>query len=286
MARNRYSGGFFCWNCGDKTEKDVKRCPRCGADYAGERRYNGAPVIGAGGVGWSNKANDPFFRRYAGKYTRYSLVWLIALSILIPAILLITGDVEPEGEGILVLIVVPAVIWLVGGGFLLKKFGGRNKSWDGVVEDKTEEIKTRIVKDGEHNKRCEQYTEYVTTIRRQGGEVKQLVDRDNASNYLYFNIGDRVRVHDTKYLKYIEKYDKSQDAELFCTACGSLNDARDHYCERCGAPMLKGQTGIPPSDSVAPPSTPVRQERPVYCCNCGAKLSGGAFCENCGTKVE
>ena len=286
MARHDYSGGFFCWNCGDKVQKGIKNCPRCGAKYTGANRYGGVPALGAGGIGWSDKACDPFFRRYAGKYTRYSLVWLVALSLLIPAILLISGDVEPEGEGILVLIVVPAVIWLVGGGFLLKKFGGRNKTWDGIVENKTEEVRTRTVKEDNRNTRRVQYMAYVITIRRQDGGIKELVDRENASNYLYFNIGDHVRVHETKYLKYIEKYDKSHDDKLFCAACGSFNDARDNFCERCGAPMLKGRVDMQPAYTASPVHESVQRERPAYCQSCGAKLMGGAFCENCGTKVE
>ena len=286
MARHDYSGGFFCWNCGEKVQKGVRTCPRCGAKYTGEGRYGGAPALGAGGVGWSDQANHPFFRKYAGKYTKLSVIWMIGLSILIPAVLLISGQVEPEGEGLLVLIAVPAVIWLIGIIFLLKKFGGRNKSWDGVIENKTEEKKVRTEKEGNQNTRRVQYMEYVITIRRQDGGTKRIVDTDNASNYLYFNIGDHVRVHDTKYLKYIEKYDKSRDPELFCAACGSFNDARDNFCERCGAPMLKGRADIPSTYAAAPVRQQERQERPAYCQSCGAPLTGGAFCESCGAKVE
>ena len=286
MARNSYGGGFFCWNCGEKTQNGVRICPHCGAKYTGESRYGGAPALGAGGVGWSDQAGDPFFRKYAGKYTKLAIGWMIGLSILIPAILLLTGQVEPEGEGLTVLIVVPAVIWLVGIIFLLKKFGGRDKTWDGVIENKSEEQKVRMEKESNQNKRRVQYMEYTITIRRQDGGVKRLVDADNAANYLYFNIGDQVRVHQTKYLKYIEKYDKSHDPELFCAACGSFNDARDNFCERCGAPMLKGRADIPSTYTAAPVAEPTGRERPAYCQSCGAPLTGGDFCESCGAKVQ
>ena len=84
--------------------------------------------------------------------------------------------------------------------------------------------------------------EYVVTFRQQNGKEIKIVDRDNASNYMYFNIGDYVHCHHRKYLKYIEKYDKSKDLKLFCAACGHYNDVRDNYCEACDAPMLKGQS--------------------------------------------
>lgn len=281
MAGTDYNA-FFCWNCGSKVDKNARECPRCGARYAGKAKYGSAAALGAGGVGWSDKASDPFFRGYAGKYTKLSIIWMIALSLIIPAILLISGQVEPEGEGLVVLIVVPAVIWVIGLVFLLKKFGGRDKSWDGVVENKTEEQKTRREKEGNQNTRTVSYMEYVITIRRQDGGTKRLVSQDNAANYTYFNIGDHVRFHDKKYLKYLEKYDKSRDAELFCAACGTLNDARDNYCGRCGAPMLKGNPNIPSGYA----ASALKTDAPAYCESCGAKLTGGDFCESCGVKVK
>ena len=73
-------------------------------------------------------SNDPFFRKYTGKYTKYAIGWMIGLSIIIPVVLIISGQVKPEGEGLRVLIIVPTIIWLFGIIFLMKTFGGRDKS--------------------------------------------------------------------------------------------------------------------------------------------------------------
>lgn len=292
--------GFFCWNCGAKTIKGNSTCPSCNSKYVAKGRYGNTQALGAGGVGWSDRYNDPFFRKYAGKYVKITLVWMLVLSIIIPAILLITNQIEPEGEGLIVMLVVPAVIWLVGILFLLKKYSGsRDKSWDGIVENKTEQQKTRTEKRGKTDcNRTIKYMEYVVVIRRQDGSEKRLTRQDDASDYRYFNIGEHVRFHDSKYLKFLEKYDKSRDTELTCPACHHRNDARDNYCLYCGAPMFKGRLDVPPAGNAPIYAAPTMSEvpfvrtiqsnptAPVYCSACGQKLTGGGFCENCGVRVD
>ena len=47
-----------------------------------------------------------------------------------------------------------------------------------------------------------------------------------------------------------------------CPHCGTINDAEAAYCASCGNPS--GKTACP---------------------NCGAEVSGGNFCMNCGQKL-
>lgn len=66
--------------------------------------------------------------------------------------------------------------------------------------------------------------------------------------------------------------------------CGSMNNGIFcPNCGRCSVPMRKDGIDMPPAAS---PSAPIRQTRPAYCQNCGARLSDGVFCENCGAKIE
>ncbi len=279
---------FYCWNCGKKIKKGSTNCPFCGVKYKGEERYGGQPIIGAGGIGWSDRVNDPFFRSYAKKYVIVSLIWIIGISIVIVAGLLISGQVKPEGEGMAVLIGVPVIICLFGIIFLLFKYTGR-KTIEGVVESKQEKQKMRHTEED-----TIPYTQFIVNIRRADGKLKRIANDDNALLYIYFDVGDRVRIHNSAYLKYTEKYDKSRDAQLFCAACNTSNDVRNSYCELCGAPMLKGAIVSQPEINIAP--NIVRASRVVrkpadsgvkmFCTSCGTELSGGAFCENCGAAVK
>lgn len=268
----RANGGSFCAGCGKKRRKGEERCPFCGAPYTGKSGRPGTPASGGGGVGWSEKADDPFFRAYALRYIRGSLLWLIALSILVPLLLLRSGQIKADGEGLAVTIVVPAVFWIFGVGFLLKKYGQRaDRSWDGVITDKKERHRVRKARNGSRIP----YVEYVLVCRREDGGTEELLCGENPDQYRYYSVGDRIRYHNSRYLKCVEKYDKSRDTELRCAACGRVNDIRDDYCGFCGAPMLKGKPGVP-----SPADTPA-----LFCGVCGSRLAGGAFCPNCGARI-
>lgn len=272
----------YCWNCGKKIRKGETNCPHCGVLYESEIKYGNMPAIGAGGVGWSDRANDPYFRHLAKGYIRYSAVWIAALVILIPLILLLTGQIKEDKEGLAVAIVLPIIFITFGVVFLHKKYGGGDRSWEGVVEDKTKTEGTCLERyrrrGGGHSFRRVKYCDYTVVFRLDDGGTREIVDRNDSANYKYFNVGDRVRMHKTKYVKYAEKYDKSRDSQLYCAGCGHLNDARDNYCDFCGAPMLKGRPCSPAAGRGAPEAKP-------RCEYCGAELTGGAYCSNCGAKI-
>lgn len=230
-------GSFFCWNCGKRIENKKKNCPYCGSKYSGEDRYDNYSALGAGGLGWSNKTNHPCFKEYFKNNRKFGLIWLTGISIIVPAALILTGEIKIDTEGIMVIGGVIAVFWIIGLIFLFKN-SKNMPAWDGIVEDKKIFQKTRHKKDREGKKYEESYTEYIVYVRRENNDIFELKKEDSAQ-YDYFRKGDYVHYHGDKYLHYIEKYDKSFDTTVFCACCGDIRDIRDNYCERCGCILLK-----------------------------------------------
>ena len=62
MTKSPFKLPAFCWNCGKL--KRQHKLSFCGVKYKGEERYGGQPIMGAGGVGWSDRTNVRF-RGYA-----------------------------------------------------------------------------------------------------------------------------------------------------------------------------------------------------------------------------
>jgi hypothetical protein len=235
-------GNFFCWNCGKRIENKKKICLYCGSKYSGQDRYGNASALGAGGIGWSNNTSHPCFKEYFKNNRKYGLIWLIGISIIVPAALILTGEIKIDTEGIMVIGGVIAVFWIIGLIFLFKN--RKNiPSWDGIVEDKKIFQKIRSRKDSVGKNYKESYTEYIVYIRRENGEIFELSNEDSAQ-YDYFRKGDYVHYHGDKILNYIEKYDKSFDTTVFCACCGDISDIRDNYCERCGCILLKADSHL------------------------------------------
>ncbi len=230
-------GSFFCWNCGKGIENKKKICPYCGSKYSGEDKYGNVPALGAGGIGWSNNASHPCFKEYFKNNRKYGLIWLAGISIIVPAALILSGEIEFDNEGIMVMAGVIAVFWFIGLLFLFKNRKNM-PAWDGLVEDKRILQKVRQKKDREGRSYRESYTEYIVYIRKDSKDIFELIREDSAL-YDYFRKGDYVHFHGDKSLNYIEKYDKSFDTSVFCACCGDISDIRDNYCKRCGCILLK-----------------------------------------------
>lgn len=232
-------GDFFCWNCGKRIEKGVDNCPYCSALYGGNQKYGNVLALGAGGIGWSDKARHPSFKKYFKNQRKAGFIWLIGISIIVPGGLLISKQISLDSEGIFVITGLLGIFWVVG--LLFMFMGKKNKpDWDGVVENKRFENKVRKKRDDDGTSYKVSYTEYIVVIRKQNGSIYELKWEDNPAKYEYYRNGDYVHYHGSKYMNYFEKYDKSLDPFLFCVACGDKRDARDNYCGRCGAVLLKG----------------------------------------------
>ncbi|MGI6084584.1 MAG: hypothetical protein ACOYIF_03975 [Acetivibrionales bacterium] len=239
MAKKYFGyGDFFCSNCGERREKGKMKCPVCGVWYSEKKKYGDSSALGAGGIGWSDKINDPRFAKFDRNYRKYSYIWVGSLSVIIPTIMLAIGDISLDKEGITVISVIIGVLWLFCLVFLF--YGRNNPDWDGQLIDKRIDHKTRRVKSGD-GYRKENYVEYILVFRLTDGSIKEVSFKENETRFDYYRIGDYVHYHGKKRLSAIEKYDKSQDEILFCIKCHCQNDARNNYCTRCGCPLLKGQ---------------------------------------------
>ena len=222
-------GDFFCWNCGDRIEKGKRKCPNCNVFYSHKRKYGDVEALGSGGVGWSQNGRHPSIRRYARRYVKAVLVWLIGLSIVVPAILLAIDDISFDKEGKVILSIIVGIFWLFGLGFLFINQGRSKPSWDGEVISKDILEKSDSDRDSIHS----------LVIRKNNGKIIKFSQRGARGFFDYIEIGDKVRYHGYKYMHYLEKYDKSKDTVIPCNACGEVCDIRQNYCARCGTILIK-----------------------------------------------
>ncbi len=245
MAKKRVGyGAFYCWHCGDAVEKGRETCPACGASYESAGRFGSGTGLGAGGVGWSDKTRHPAFKRFTKNYWLAVLVWDGALTILIPGLMLASGDIKADAEGLRILAIIVGIIWLFGIGFVLLKRGRNKRNWDGVVENKLVEHHEKVRKDSNGVRQTRYYDVYVLVIRQHSGKLRRFEQIDLPGVYDQFQVGDNVRFHGNRHLNCLEKYDKRFDSQLFCVSCGAGHDPRADYCDACGCPLLKGQPAM------------------------------------------
>ena len=221
---NRFD--YYCTACGKK-RKGSERCPACGA-LKDEQRYRGIVRVGAGGIGYSDKTDDPTFTQSKKKLRILSLPISLGIGLLIFVILLATG-VKPGPAAFF-----GGVMFLVF--FIpLLLYGRKKKSWEGEVVDKNYVHVTGNASRSYH------VIKFVTV---DGKKTKQIL-RTSSDLYDYLMPGDRVRYvgeigRDFAY----EKYDKSKDANITCANCGCYQDPRGTYCSTCGCLLLKGNPVI------------------------------------------
>lgn len=185
-------------------------------------------------VGFSSKITDPSFLLYQKKTEKWALlftfIFAVAALIGFPIYGNKTGRLDfPQSLYIgLVLAFVFVVIILLQ--TIKRKF---DKTWDGVVVDKKSYVKKEYDEDSATNAKVE----YVLKVKKESGKIKTHKWYDMPELYDYYNIGDKVRHH--KGFLYYEKYDKSEDSGIVCTACPTINDINDDTCKTCKCPLLK-----------------------------------------------
>ncbi len=224
---------MYCSSCGAILPEDAKFCAACGNSMQARGDYNQAPAS-ATLIGYSPRINDPAFQKYQSSSKKYALIFGLGLFAIAVIGFPIYGQVSGEME-------LPYSLYYglgIGGMFLAIAMiqnisKSRDTTWDGVVVDKKKYKKTRYDKDNDYTTT---YIVYEYQVKRDNGKVYTHQTRDDATVYNYYNIGDRVRHH--KGFGY-EKYDKSKDSFLFCTACASINELSNEYCFRCKCPLLK-----------------------------------------------
>ena len=233
-----FEKSYFCSRCGKRLPRKLNKCPDCGFLRYTNNPYPNVSAVGAGGLGWSDKIKDPLFAKYQSNARKNIFIWCTALAILIPGTLFAFGQIRFNSEGVMVAAVIVGMFFLIGIFSALNTLR-HGKSWEGVVENKRIEKHSKKVKNNDGTTSVKQFDEYVLTVRLSDGKIKEKTDLDDDRYYGYFNIGDRIRNHQSRNVKYLEKYDKSQDEIVYCAACAYLNDIRGNYCQACGCPLLK-----------------------------------------------
>jgi uncharacterized membrane protein YvbJ len=232
---------MYCSNCGSSLSQSTKFCGKCGSamaftgnQTAGEQPFtmpNKKPSL----VGFSPKINDPAFDKYKKNSNRWAVIFSIILAVIaiigFPIYGSISGELEMPyslyyGLGIGGMFIVIAITQVIS--------KSNDTTWDGVVLDKKIYKRSRWDKDTEMSIT---YTVYEYKVKRDNGKVYSHRNENNDKVYNYYSIGDRVRHHKGFYG--YEKYDKSRETFLFCTACATVNDISNEICFRCKCPLLK-----------------------------------------------
>jgi hypothetical protein len=221
---------MYCANCGTQIPENTSFCPACGGEI---RQASPTAPQSAGLRGFSPRISDPAFARYIKNSNRWSAIFSVILAVAAVVGFTIYGESSDEMGNPGALLIGIAI----GGMFLviaLFQILGRkrSKTWDGTVEDKKIKKKTHYQ---EHAN--EDYLEYSVIVRSDQGKRHVMKWKDSDTLYNYFNVGDRVRHHAG--LNSCEKYDKTGDKFIPCSACGTLCDIHEDYCFRCKCPLLK-----------------------------------------------
>lgn len=230
---------MYCRNCGEKISERDQYCPSCGQEnkqgIEKEERNNSNGIIR---VGFSDRISDPAFHKYLKSSNQYSAIFSLALATIAVIGFYIAGERGLDNMEN------PQALYIglgIGGMFILIALfqilaRKRSKTWDGVVVDKKMKRKTRRHK-SEDGVWDEDYVEYKVTIRQDHGKNYEIIDENDDTLYNYYDTGDKIRHHGG--LNSYEKYDKTGDSIIFCSACATLCDINDDVCFRCKCPLLK-----------------------------------------------
>ena len=231
---------MHCKHCGTTLPDNTRFCTCCGAQTSSEA--NSHPVATSGGrIGYSERIHSPAFAGYLKNTNRWSAIFSAVLAVAAVVGFTVAGELGVDNMEN------PQALFIglgIGGMFLVIALytivvRKRSKTWDGVVVDKTIKKKDRrqSTGSGENDYYIHYYTEYALIVRDERGKTHRLTAEDDDTQYNYFQVGDHVRHHAG--LNSYEKYDKTKDSIIFCSACATLCDINDDYCFRCKCPLLK-----------------------------------------------
>ncbi len=224
---------MYCPNCGANLPENANFCTGCGNSLqTPDHEINSQASIGL--IGYSPRINDPAFQKYQTASKKWAIIFSLILFVIAVIAFPIYGQVSGEME-------MPYSLYYgmgIGGMFvaiaLIQNISkNADSTWDGVVVNKKTYKRTRYDKNTDYHTT---YTVYEYQVKRDNGKIYSHRTEDDDTVYNYYQIGDKVRHH--KGFGY-EKYDKSRDSFLFCTACASINDISNDVCFRCKCPLLK-----------------------------------------------
>jgi hypothetical protein len=189
-------------------------------------------------IGFSQRINDPAFKRYQKNRTLWTVYFTIGISMIAVIGFYLYGVYSQEidnPEATYVGIIIAGMFLLIAFYQIINyRISG---TWDGVVIDKKNEQRQRKMYTTDEEYNWEEYKVYTIIIQSDKNKLHTMRSEDDTTMFNYFQIGDRVRHHGG--LNSFEKYDKSKDTIIFCNACGSMNNIEEDHCIRCHCPLLK-----------------------------------------------
>lgn len=238
---------MYCMNCGQYLSDDSKFCTFCGSSASGpasnkkasqnqgsfkNQPFSSGQVSKSPRIGFSNKINDPRFKKYKKQRNIWAGVFGLFLAVLAPVGFYIYGEVSSEinnPEAIYIGLILSVMFILIS---ILTIFNQTylKKSWEGVVIDKKEKWEMGGSEEADTKK-------YTIVIRKDSGKKYKDVYYDNPLVYNYLNIGDKIKRH--KGFDGYEKYNKTNDTYILCIACLRKNDINNDVCRLCKCPLLK-----------------------------------------------
>ena len=209
---------YYCRHCGTRINKNETHCCQTNISKPDSPK-----------VGYSELIHDARFTQYIRHADQWALIFASILALCAIAGFTLYGIFSDEMDN-------PQALFIglgIGGMFVLIAFAQtlgrfRSKTWDGIVTDKS-------IRRKQKNGRTR--LEYTVSVSQDNGKVHLLASFDDDTIYNYYHAGESVRHHAE--LNSYEKYDKTTDSFLFCSACASLCELGDTYCFRCGCPLLK-----------------------------------------------
>lgn len=247
---------MYCTNCGEKLEQDARFCPECGNPVHDDDNSHETLVMAAASsvtadappmaveraanvtLGFSTRINDPAFKKYIKNANSYAAIFSIAIALIAVVAFYIAGERGVDGMSN------PESLYIgfgIGGMFILIALfqimgRKRSKTWDGKVVKKFSQSIMRKVHSGDNTRR-EKAVEFNVVIQQNSGKKITLTAINDDTVYNYYEVGDMVRHHGG--LNSYEKYDKTKDSIIFCSACATLCDIAEDTCHRCKCPLLK-----------------------------------------------
>jgi hypothetical protein len=238
----------FCSDCGTPVDDDPgaeEPVLMMSAAYAAPAAtaaaaFGGSTAAGGGTVnmGFSQRINDPALRGYVKNANRYAAIFSIVIALIAVVSFYIAGERGVEGMSN------PESLYIgfgIGGMFIviaLFQILGRkrSKTWDGRVIHKHIQRRQKKVQSGDDTRRQE-VLDFNVIIESDRGKKHTISTTNDDTVYNYYTVGDRVRHHGG--LNSYEKYDKTKDRIIFCSACATLCDIKENTCPRCKCPLLK-----------------------------------------------
>jgi len=176
-------------------------------------------------MAYSQKITDPRFDKYLKNTQNYRYQFGFILAFVAVIGFYFYGEMSDEidnPEAFHIGLGIGSMFFLIG---LFSAFSGKKeKDFEGEVVEK--EV---IKKNGK--------AYFMVYFEDEKGNRKEISTENDATVYDYFKLGEKVRYHGK--LKSYEKFDKSQDDIIFCSACAFMHDIEEHICQNCGCPLLK-----------------------------------------------